>query len=78
MYQEFYANSEYLIWPLMALIFFVLIFVAVLAYVFLGLRDKNKVNQFAGIPLDDSGETIVNSKSGHTQHQAIPNGGPVQ
>ena len=31
MYQEFYANSEHLIWPLLGLLLFVLMFVGVLA-----------------------------------------------
>jgi cbb3-type cytochrome oxidase subunit 3 len=37
----------------MGLLIFVLFFVGVLAYVFLGLRDKKKVDLMAGLPLAD-------------------------
>lgn len=57
MYQEFYANSEHLIWPLVGLVIFVLMFVGVLAYVFLGLRDKDKVAEIAALPLADDTAT---------------------
>ena len=55
MYQEYYTNSEQLIWPLLGLIIFVSIFLGVLAYVVLGLRDKSKVDELAAMPLDDNG-----------------------
>jgi cbb3-type cytochrome oxidase subunit 3 len=57
MYQEFYAKSEHLIWPLVGLVIFVLMFVGVLAYVFLGLRDKDKVAEIAALPLADDTAT---------------------
>ena len=34
----------------MALLIFVMIFVGVLAYVFLGLRDRSKIDEMAGLP----------------------------
>ena len=34
------------------------IFVGVLAYVFLGLRDRRKIDEIAALPLDDSEEEI--------------------
>ena len=56
MYQEFYANSEHLIWPLLGLVIFVSIFIGVLAYVFFGLRDRDKIDKIAALPLEsDSG-----------------------
>ena len=56
MYQEFYANSSHLIWPLMGLVIFVSIFIGVLAYVFFGLRDRDKIDAIAALPLElDSG-----------------------
>lgn len=56
MYQEFYANSSHLIWPLVGLIIFVSIFIGVLAYVFFGLRDRDKIDAIAALPLElDSG-----------------------
>ena len=53
MFQEFYAGSNLMIWPLIGLLIFVLLFVGVLAYVFLGLRDKEKVDEIAALPLAD-------------------------
>jgi len=56
MYQEFYANSSHLIWPLLGLVIFVSIFIGVLAYVFFGLRDRDKIDELAAMPLaPDSG-----------------------
>ena len=55
MFQEYFAQSEHLIWPLVGLLIFVMLFVCVLAYVFFGLRDKEKVDEVAALPLfDDS------------------------
>ena len=54
MFQEFYARSEHLIWPLVGLIIFVVIFVGVLAFTFLGLRDRKKIDEIAAMPLDDT------------------------
>lgn len=52
MFQEFFAKSTLLIWPLMGLVIFVTIFAGVLAYVFLGLRDKKKIDELAALPLE--------------------------
>ena len=52
MYQEYLAGSSYLIWPLIGLIIFVTMFLGVLAYVFLGLRDKNKIDEIAALPFE--------------------------
>ena len=52
MYQEYLASSSYLIWPLIGLIIFVTMFLGVLAYVFLGLRDKTKVDDLAALPFE--------------------------
>ena len=51
MFQEFYAQNDHLIWPLVGLLIFMLLFVGVLAYVFFGLRDKDKVDEIAALPL---------------------------
>ncbi len=53
MFQDYFAQSYHLIWPLVGLVIFVLFFVGVLAYVFLGLRDKDKVDEIAALPLAD-------------------------
>ncbi len=57
MFQEYFANSEYLIWPMVGLMIFVMLFLGVLAYVFFGLRDKDKVDEIAALPLADDTAT---------------------
>lgn len=52
MFQDFFAKSTLLVWPLLGLIIFVTIFAGVLAYVFLGLRDKDKISEMAALPLE--------------------------
>jgi cbb3-type cytochrome oxidase subunit 3 len=64
MFQEYYANSSLLIWPLVGLIIFVAIFTGVLAYVFLGLRDKSKIDELAALPLD------TDTDEGHAEGRA--------
>lgn len=59
MYQEFFSNSNLLIWPLIGLAIFVVSFTAVLFYAFLGLRDRKKVDHLAGLPLDASNEELA-------------------
>lgn len=51
MFQEYFAGSNHLIWPLLGLLIFVVIFIGVLAYVFLGLRDKEELRDIAALPL---------------------------
>jgi len=53
MYQEFFADSELLIWPLIGLVLFVLSFLGVLWYVVFGLGDARKRDHIAALPLDD-------------------------
>ena len=64
MYQEFYSKSDLLVWPVLALLIFVMIFVGVLAYVFLGLRDKGKIDEMASLPFvpESEYETEVNGR----------------
>ncbi len=57
MFQDYFAQSDHLIWPLLGLVIFVLFFVGVLAYVFLGLRDKDKVDEIAALPLAQDSAT---------------------
>ena len=61
MFKEYFAQSDHLIWPLVGLLIFVLLFVGVLAYVFLGLRDQDKVDEIAALPLADDAEERTNS-----------------
>jgi hypothetical protein len=55
-FQEFYARSSLLVWPLVGLILFVAIFVGMLAFTFLGLRDRRKLDELAALPLEPDHE----------------------
>ena len=50
MFKEYFSGNEHLVWPVIGLVLFVTIFIGVLAYVFLGLRDKTKVDEIASLP----------------------------
>ena len=72
MFQEYFADSEHLIWPLVGLLIFVMLFVGVLAYVFFGLRDKDKVDEIAALPLFEDSATdgslnVSNQADGRAQ-----------
>ena len=62
MYAEFYAHNPLLFWALVGLVFFITSFVAVLLYVFIGLRDKRKVDYLAGLPLEPDGQRSAESR----------------
>lgn len=53
MIQEFLTRSPLLIWPLVGLFIFLVGFVGVLLYVFVGLRDREKVRYLSRLPLAD-------------------------
>jgi hypothetical protein len=53
MFQQFFAQSDLLIWPLVGLVIFVLSFLGVLWYVLHGLADPRKRERIASLPLDD-------------------------
>lgn len=58
MFQEFFAKSDLLTWPLVGLMIFVAIFVGVVAFVVFGLRDRRKIDEVSALPLaDDTGES---------------------
>lgn len=52
-----------LAWPVIALLIFVVIFVGVLAYVFLGLRDKKKIDELSQLPFAPE-STVDESSAG--------------
>lgn len=52
MFKEYFSGNEHLVWPVIGLVLFVTIFVGVLAYVFFGLRDKDKVDAMASLPFE--------------------------
>ena len=50
MFQEFFSRSALLAWPLAGLLVSVAFFVGVLAFVFLGLRDRKRIDELAALP----------------------------
>ena len=62
MFAEFYSQNPLLFWPLVGLVIFVVSFMAVLLYVFMGLREKSKVDYLASLPLESDHELSVESR----------------
>ena len=52
MFQDYFARSDHLIWPLVGLLIFAALFCGVLAYVVFGLRDREKIDRLAALPLE--------------------------
>lgn len=52
MYQEFYARSDLLVWPLVGMIIFLAVFAGMLAFTFFGLRDRRRIDEIAALPLE--------------------------
>ena len=50
MYQQFFRDSEWLSLPLVALVFFFLFFIGVLARVAFGMRDRRRLDELASLP----------------------------
>lgn len=57
MFQDFFSRSTLLAWPMVGLLLSIALFVGVLAFVFLGLRDRRHVNDLASLPFD-ADETV--------------------
>ena len=53
MYQEFYADSQLMILPIIGLCMFFVTFLLVLAWVFFGLRRSSMPEEMAQLPLQD-------------------------
>jgi cbb3-type cytochrome oxidase subunit 3 len=64
MFQEFFTRSLLLDWPLFGLVFFVLGFLAVLAYAGFGMRDRRRVARLAALPLEGDGTAITERNAG--------------
>lgn len=56
MYQEFFAGSRFLDWPLVALGIFFVAFITAVVYAVVGQRDKVKVKELSLMPLDDESD----------------------
>jgi len=52
MFQEFFARSDLLAWPVVGLIIFLSLFCGVVAFVWLGLRDGKKIDEVSALPLE--------------------------
>ena len=50
MFQEFFSRSTLLVWPLVGLLLSLAFFTGVLAFVFLGLRDRRRIDELASLP----------------------------
>ncbi len=50
MFQEFFSRSTLLVWPLVGLLLSMAFFAGVLAFVFLGLRDRRRIDELAALP----------------------------
>lgn len=50
MYQQYYRTSEWLTLPLVTLVFFFVFFLAVLARVAFGMRDRRRLDEVATLP----------------------------
>jgi hypothetical protein len=63
MIQEFLARSDQLLWPVAGLLLFLTLFCGVLALVWFGMRDPEKLAELASLPLaDDAGQPPVARK----------------
>jgi hypothetical protein len=66
MFQQFYAGSDLLVWPVVGLGIFILSFLAVVSYVFLFMRRGDDLERVAALPLDDDERAIPGREaSGH-------------
>ena len=61
MFKEFFANSDLMVWPVVSLLIFAVIFIGMLAFVFFGLRDKEKLDAIAALPF--APETEIETKA---------------
>lgn len=63
MFEQFYADSELMTWPLVGLFIFVAAFVAVVLFVFVGLRNSRAIDHLAQLPLETE-STYKDDKGG--------------
>ena len=67
MFQEqFYEGNAMLIWPLLGLLIFVAMFVGVLAFTWLGLRDRKTLDHIASLPLQADETSSDSIEKGQT------------
>jgi cbb3-type cytochrome oxidase subunit 3 len=66
MYQEFYAGSDLLVFPLIGLGIFFVAFVAVIVYVLFFMRRGRELDRIASLPLDD--DDLPNSRMETVDH----------
>jgi hypothetical protein len=64
MFAQYYAENPMLFWPLVGLAIFVVSFTAVLLYVFVGLKEKSKVDYLAALPFESESEPSIRPREG--------------
>ena len=65
MFQDFFRGHEWLVLPLIALVFFFVFFVGVLLRVAFGMRDSNQVQRLAALPFDDQSARATSKEPNH-------------
>lgn len=65
MFQQYFQDSEWLHLPLIALVFFFLFFVGVVARVVFGMRNRRDVEQLAALPFTDERANTTHEDDSH-------------
>lgn len=65
MFQDYFKDSEWLSLPLIALVFFFTFFIAVLARVAFGMRNRSELERIAALPLADDAHAGTREDSNH-------------
>jgi hypothetical protein len=66
MFQDYFAQSDLLIWPLIGLVIFLASFIGVILYVCVGLRDRGKREYLAQLPLVSDEQRAASETMGRT------------
>lgn len=65
MFQDYFRGHEWLVLPMIALVFFFVFFVGVLLRVAFGMRDANQVQSLAALPFDDESDRTPRKEPNH-------------
>jgi hypothetical protein len=77
MFQDYFAGSDLLLWPLLGLLLFVASFAAILYHVATNLRDRRAVEHLASLPLDAGDETLAGDDDAPATHPDAEREGKV-
>ena len=64
MYKEFFAQSDLLMWPLLALGIFFTTYMVVLIRTAVGFHKKRRLDHLAHLPLEDSEVAVASGRNG--------------